>query len=153
MDPYDMERTQAVWKRVMGSEAVAELKQGLKDMMEAEFASEQAYWKMAGQNKIHAPILRRMALEERQHGMKLSALYNLLYGQPPKRQRNPDKPKHSFREAVRHSFRGELTAAETYEEAAQTWRAHRAFFQQLARDEWRHSQNLRRLAQHPTFNE
>lgn len=149
MDPYDTVAVQRVWQRVRSS--AAEPTEGtdaavLAELIHHELAARQGYVRMLRGAGRHGPLLRQMAMQEREHARQLRGLFFLLFGTQP-RVRDPAMPRPApFAQSLRMAHGEELKSAARYRQAAERWPEHSDFFLDLSRQEQQHAVNLRRIA-------
>ena len=149
MDPYDTVAVQRVWQRVNRSTAE---QQGsadaavLAELIRHEMAARQGYERMLRSAGRHGPLLRQMAMQEREHARQLRGLFFLLYGTQPRVEAPPAQPAAPFAQSLRRAHGEELNSAARYRQAAERWPEHSDFFLDLSRQEQQHAANLRRIA-------
>lgn len=149
MDPYDTAAVQRVWQRVRRSAAESPAGSDaavLAELIQHELAARQGYERMLRHAGRHGPLLRQMAMQEREHARQLRGLFFLLFGARPRVEAPPVQGAMPFAQSLRMAHGEELESAARYRQAAERWPEHRDFFLDLSRQEQQHAANLRRIA-------
>lgn len=161
MERIDPKKAQAVWQRVMEARrgrppipprppqeerpprreepSREELRQWLAEIM----ALSRGYRRMNGGR--FTPLLRRMAAEEQGHYRRLAALYFRLYGRRPEVLSGAAPGRRSLAADLRDAYGAEQSAVRQWREAAQRYPAYRELFEQFARDDRRHADQIARI--------
>ena len=149
MDPYNMQAVSAVWRRVHQGRENDDLEHALSEAIGFERRAADAYMTMAKCSRN--ALFERLAMQEKCHAKKLSALYYLLFECPPCEEKTCPAKITNFCEAVRMAYQGEKMAIERYERMANDFPAHRELFCALAKAEKCHGQILLRFAERFTY--
>ena len=140
MNPYDTEAVHRVWARVT---AIQE--ERLSAMIADERRDCETYLLLSRTFPRYRSFFRSLANDELQHAKKLSAVYTSLYGRNADVALAPPKQFSNLRDAVQERYAEELSGAQTYQQAAAQFAAHRDLFLMLSAQEKKHAQRLRNL--------
>lgn len=142
MNPYDTEAVRAVWARVTATQ-----EQRLAAMIADEHAARDGYLLLARSFPRYRNLFRSIAQDEARHIKKLSGLYFLLFGTQANVAAAKPKRQAALCDAIRASYKAELEAVQTYQNAASHFAAQRELFLALSADEARHASRLHALAE------
>lgn len=147
IDPYDTAAVQAVWQRVLGNrQEDRPFREELEEMIAAEQASERSYRDLAVRSGVLRSMLLRIANEEAAHGRWLQLLYRRLYGIKAQTASGRARQRMNLKQELQRAIQEELAAAQAYEKAAASRKQHSKLFNELAKEERRHSQMLQNAA-------